>query len=149
MVLDVGGVVAGTAEFAGWTQARIAERGLLVDAPLPGGAVVERRSAEGEELLWRAKGFLYALLFRCSLPVVQRQQLTITLPASKAGAFAFLGRAPVPSHPGARIEVEYGDTADQLVGHGIAAALRLINRLEVNEVVLHARMADVEESSLR
>ncbi|MFF8974484.1 hypothetical protein [Streptomyces sp. NPDC014995] len=44
--------------------------------------------------------------------------------------------------------MEYGEIAGELVGNGIAAALRLINDLEVNEQVLYARMENVEESTL-
>jgi hypothetical protein len=46
------------------------------------------------------------------------------------------------------IEVEFGEVAEELVGHGIIRALSLINNLEVNEQVLYARMVDVEESTL-
>lgn len=46
------------------------------------------------------------------------------------------------------IEVEYGKTRDEMIGDGIVAALRLINLLEVNEQVLYARMANVEQSTL-
>ncbi|MDN3254284.1 hypothetical protein [Streptomyces sp. MA25(2023)] len=35
-----------------------------------------------------------------------------------------------------------------VVGNGITACLQLINNLEVNEVVLYARMENVEESTL-
>jgi hypothetical protein len=38
--------------------------------------------------------------------------------------------------------------AGEPVGNGIAAALRLINNLEVNEQVLYARTENVEESPL-
>jgi hypothetical protein len=47
-----------------------------------------------------------------------------------------------------QIEVEYGETADELIGHAIKACLRQINYLEINEQLLYARMANVEESSL-
>jgi hypothetical protein len=46
------------------------------------------------------------------------------------------------------LEVQYGDTADELVGTGIIAALGLINNLEVNEQVLYARMINVEQTTL-
>jgi hypothetical protein len=46
------------------------------------------------------------------------------------------------------IEVEFGEVAGELVGHGVIRALSLINNLEVNEQVLYARMINVEESTL-
>jgi hypothetical protein len=46
------------------------------------------------------------------------------------------------------VEVEFGDVAGELVGHGIVRCLSLINNLEVNEQVLYARMINVEESTL-
>ena len=46
------------------------------------------------------------------------------------------------------LEVQFGETADELVGHGITTALSLINNLEINEQVLYARMINVEESTL-
>jgi hypothetical protein len=46
------------------------------------------------------------------------------------------------------VEVEFGEVAGELVGHGIVRCLSLINNLEVNEQVLYARMINVEESTL-
>ena len=46
------------------------------------------------------------------------------------------------------LEVQFGDTADELVGHGVIATLSVINNLEVNEQVLYARMIDVEQTTL-
>jgi hypothetical protein len=46
------------------------------------------------------------------------------------------------------IEVEYGETRDEWIGDGIVAAIALINKLEMNEQVLYARMIDIEQSTL-
>ena len=46
------------------------------------------------------------------------------------------------------LEVQYGEVEGELVGHGIVAALSLINNLEINEQVLYARMINVEEATL-
>lgn len=46
------------------------------------------------------------------------------------------------------MEVEYGEVASEAVGSGVAACLRLINDLEVNEVILYNRMTNIESSSL-
>ena len=46
------------------------------------------------------------------------------------------------------VEVEFGEVAGELVGHGIVRCLSLINNLEVNEQILYARMINVEESTL-
>ena len=46
------------------------------------------------------------------------------------------------------LEIQFGETAGELVGHGIVTALSLINNLEINEQVLYARMINVEETTL-
>ena len=46
------------------------------------------------------------------------------------------------------LEVQFGETADELVGRAIIVALSVINTLEVNEQVLYARMIDIEETTL-
>lgn len=46
------------------------------------------------------------------------------------------------------LEVQFGETQDELVGRAIVCALSLINNLEINEQVLYARMINVEESTL-
>lgn len=113
---------------------------------------------------------LYALLFGdgdagVRLDRVERELLTLTMPRAKAHAIAFVLQAAteIGAHgtwrdplraadddraPNTVLQVEYGETADELVGNGIAAALKLINNLEVNEQVLYARMENVEESTL-
>ena len=46
------------------------------------------------------------------------------------------------------LEVQFGETADEVVGRAIVVALSVINSLEVNEQILYARMIDVEETTL-
>ena len=46
------------------------------------------------------------------------------------------------------LEVQYGDTPDELVGTGLVRALSVVNTLEVNEQILYARMIDVEQTTL-
>ncbi len=46
------------------------------------------------------------------------------------------------------LEVQFGETADEMVGSGIITALILVNNLEVNEQVLYARMVDIEQTTL-
>ncbi|GAA2485125.1 hypothetical protein [Streptomyces gobitricini] len=58
------------------------------------------------------------------------------------------GAAHDEQAPNTLFQVEYGEVADEFVGHGIVACLRLINNLEVNEVVLYARMENVGESTM-
>lgn len=155
-----------------WDAGRLAAEGCLVDPPPPGGPLIERghRSPLGEKLLAQAKDLLHALLFggpeqRVLLDRRQRELLTLTLPAAKAHVFGFLGEVVADlGVDGARVEptgngngerasnvlmqVEFGETAEERVGDGIVTALRLINKLELNEVVLYARMEDVEQSTL-
>ncbi|MDG9728406.1 MULTISPECIES: hypothetical protein [unclassified Streptomyces] len=147
-------------------------RGLLIDPPLKGSCLLgpEHRSPEGEHLLTEAKDLLHALLFDdeeagVCLDRVERELLTLTLPRHKAHVIAFVLRAATEigaagtwrdpggmandaRAPNTVLQVEYGEVAEELVGNGITACLRLINNLEVNEVVLYARMENVEESTL-
>jgi hypothetical protein len=46
------------------------------------------------------------------------------------------------------LEVQFGETSDEIVGNAIVAALSVINNLEINEQVLYARMINVEETTL-
>ncbi|WP_424183375.1 hypothetical protein ACOBQX_15325 [Actinokineospora sp. G85] len=151
---------------------RLAAAGALVDVPAKGGPLIgaTRRGAAAEELLCEAKDLLYALLFGgpddgVALERVARELLTLTVPVAKLGVFAFLGAAATEiaakgtwRDPGGAahdsgaantlVQVEYGETADESVGRGIIAALKVINELEVNEQILYARMSEVEESTL-
>jgi hypothetical protein len=96
---------------------------------------------------------------------VEREPLTITVPRARAGALAGVltaatgigaegtwrdpaGSAHDERAPNTLFRSEYGGVAEELVGNGIAACLRLIKHLEVNEQVLYARMDNVEESTL-
>lgn len=127
------------------------------------------RRPSGDELLEHAKDVLYGLLFgdettQTRLERVQRELLTLTLPRAKSLAFDFIPAATELSGAGmwrdpagvsndvradnVIVEVEFGEVAGELVGHGIVRALSLINNLEVNELVLYARMVNVEESTL-
>jgi hypothetical protein len=144
---------------------------LLAGAPVKGTALLtaEHRSPAGEELLEYAKDMLFALLFgdastSTTLDRVQQELLTFALPVAKAGALDFMRASTEITAAGTwqdpesvsnderaantLLEVQYGDTADELVGHGVIAALGLINNLEVNEQVLYARMIDVEQTTL-
>jgi hypothetical protein len=88
----------------------------------------------------------------------------LALPRAKAGALDFMRASTELAAAGTwqdpesvsnderadnvLLEVQFGETADELVGRGIVAALSLINSLEVNEQILYARMINVEESTL-
>lgn len=165
-------LVEATSHLAAWTSDRLVAEGCLLAPPLPGGPLVEprHRSPLGEALLAEAKDLLHALLFGTPedgvrLDRVHRELLTLTLPGAKAEVFGFLREAAaeagahsawVDPDGGAHhdravnvlMQIEYGEVAEELVGNGIVAALRLINKLEVNEVILYARMEDVEQSPL-
>jgi hypothetical protein len=158
--------------YEGLTRERLEAGGLLLAPPPKGSALVgpEHRSPAAAALLQEAKDLLYALLFATGeegvrLDRVERELLTITLPRAKAHAIAFAMQAATEigtegtwrdphrmadddRAPNVLLQVEYGEIAEELVGNGIASALRLINNLEVNEQVLYARMENVEESAL-
>jgi hypothetical protein len=129
----------------------------------------EDRSPEGEALLKGAKDMLFALLFGdestgTKLDRVQQELLTLALPRAKAWTLDFMRASTELAAAGTwqdpdsvsnderadnvLLEVQFGETADELVGRGIIAALSLINTLEVNEQVLYARMINVEETTL-
>ncbi len=146
----------------------IAENYLNKHAPPRGTALItgEFRSAEGEKLLQYAKDILFGLLFgdktlNVEFERVHRELLTLNIPRAKAGAFNFLkANAELNAletwqdstgealSDNILLEIEYGETADEMVGNGIVAALRLINHLEVNEEILYGRMSEIEQSTL-
>lgn len=170
--LDAAAVGEFVSSHATTTRESLLASGHLVPDPPAKGTVLltaEHRSVAGEELLERAKDVLFALLFGdastlTDLDRVQQELLTFALPVAKAGALDFMRASTEITAAGTwqdpesvsnderaantLLEVQYGDTADELVGHGVIAALGLINNLEVNEQVLYARMIDVEQTTL-
>ncbi|MBW8090615.1 hypothetical protein IGW14_21965 [Streptomyces hygroscopicus subsp. hygroscopicus] len=145
------------------SRERLEAEGLLVDPPPKGSELIgpAHRSAGAEELLREAKDLLYALLVAdeeagVHLDRVERALLTVTVPRAKAHTIGFLPRTAVapedgeraPHAPDTLLQVEYGEIPEELVGNGIAACLRLINNLEINEPVLYARMEHVGSGAL-
>ena len=149
----------------------IAEGYLNADAPKKGTAMLgdEHRTPQGSSLLIGAKDMLFGLLFGDDrtgtwLDRIQQELLTLALPRAKAGALDFMRASTELAAAGTwqdpesvsnderadnvLLEVQFGETADELVGRGIVTALSLINSLEVNEQILYARMINVEESTL-
>lgn len=170
--LDARAVTEFVATHETTTRESLQASGLLLPGAPPKGTVLlttEHRSPAGEELLEQAKDVLFALLFGdastlTELDRVQQELLTFALPVAKAGALDFMRASTEITAAGTwqdpesvsnderaantLLEVQYGDTVDELVGHGVIAALGLINNLEVNEQVLYARMIDVEQTTL-
>jgi hypothetical protein len=170
--LDPASIVAFTEQLDGLDREALISAGHLdPSAPEKGldpiGAAHRRES--GEALLELAKDVLYGLLFgdestATRFDRVQRELLTLTLPRAKGGAFDFIPAATELSGAGmwrdpdgvsddvradnVIVEVEFGEVAGELIGHGIVRCLSLINNLEVNEQVLYARMINIEESTL-
>ncbi|GLZ41579.1 hypothetical protein [Actinokineospora sp. NBRC 105648] len=127
----------------------------LVSPPQPGGPMItaRQRTAQGEDLLSLAKDMLYAILFGgpeqgVTLNRAHREVLTLTLPAHKASVFAFVRHTPDAGMGDVHLRIEFGEVSSEIVGDAVVAALRVINRLEINEEVLYARMADLEQSTL-
>ncbi|MEM8963497.1 MAG: hypothetical protein AAGD38_18585 [Acidobacteriota bacterium] len=128
------------------------------------------RSDKGAALLQEAHDLFYALLFgtpeqSVRLPRTRRDFLTVTLPSKKAAllerfmlavtetpaAGTWLDPEGVSDDIEARntlLQVEFGDSHDELVSDGLIATLRLINYLEVNEEILYARIEQLEKSTL-
>lgn len=172
LALDDDVLVAFLAELRGTTRDDLISRELLgATAPVKGTALLtaDHRTAAGNDLLQRAKDVLFALLFGdestdTRLDRVQQELLTIALPQAKADALDFMRASTELAAAGTwqdpdsvssderaaniLLEVQFGETASELVGAGIVTALSLINNLEINEQVLYARMINVEETTL-
>ena len=170
--LDEAGIAQFIGDNAGRERERLIADGYLLAGPPAKGTELlreEHRSPEGEALLIKAKDVLFALLFGeaktgTRLKRVQQELLTLALPRAKAMALDFMRASTELAAAGTwqdpdsvsnderadnvLLEVQFGETADELVGRGIVAALSLINNLEVNEQVLYARMINVEETTL-
>ncbi|HYI23317.1 MAG TPA: hypothetical protein VEX62_11870 [Candidatus Limnocylindrales bacterium] len=159
-------------ELAGVSREQLQADGrLAADAPAKGTLLLTstHRSDAGEELLLLAKDTLFALLFgdessNTRLDRIQHELLTLALPRGKAAALDFMRASTELSAAGTwqdpdnvsnderadnvLLEVQFGETANELVGRGIVTALSLINSLEINEQVLYARMINIEETTL-
>jgi hypothetical protein len=160
------------AEHGGATREGLESAGLIMaGAPVKGSVSLGRqhRSPEGERLLELAKDMLFALLFgdTSSSTILERTQqelLTFAVPRFKAGALDFMRASTELAAAGTwqdpesvsnderadnvLLEVQFGDTSDEVVGNGVVVALGLVNLLEVNEQVLYARMINVEQTTL-
>jgi hypothetical protein len=172
LALDPARLRAFAEAHAGVTREGLIAAGhLAADAPAKGTAALGPgdRSQSGEALLTHAKDVLFALLFGeaedgTRLERTQQELLTMAVPRFKAGALDFMQASTEISGTGTwqdpesvsnderadnvLLEVQFGEIAEELVGHGIVTALSLINNLEVNEQVLYARMINLEEATL-
>lgn len=149
----------------------IASGHLQPQAPVKGTDLLttDDRGEQGDELLQYAKDVLFALLFgdpstKTTLDRTQQELLTFALPRFKADALDFMRASTELAAAGTwqdpesvsnderadnvLLEVQYGDTDDEVVGDGIIVCLSIINNLEVNEQVLYARMLNVEQTTL-
>ena len=146
--------------------------GFLLDPPHKGKEALgpDHRSAEGEVLLQEVRDLFYALLFGDSkigvnLTRDRRDFLTVTLPTSKAPALErFLlavtefqvsgtwldpdGVSDDIGAPNTILQVEFGDSADELISEALLVVLGMLNNLEVNEQILYGRIEEVERSTL-
>jgi hypothetical protein len=146
--------------YAALDRAQLEADRFLFDPPMKGGPLIgdEHRSPEAAVMLAEAKDLLYALLFGGDMDEVrlsrtERQLLTLTVPRAKSAVFGFLSSAATGTADDDRpsrtlLQVEYGEIADEGVGRGIVAALRVINDLELNEQIPYARMENAEKSTL-
>lgn len=172
MRVDGAAVRSFIADYRDTTREGAIEGGLLLpSAPAKGTAMIEgtQRNPAGDELLQAAKDMLFALLFGdastgTALERTQHELLTLAVPRSKANALDFMRASTELAAAGTwqdpesvsnddradnvLLEVQFGDTADEIVGNAIVVALTLINNLEINEQVLYARMINVEETTL-
>lgn len=159
-------------EHRGTTRESLLASGLLLDGtPEKGTSMIgaEHRSTLGNALLERSKDVLFGLLFGdastdTTFDRVQQELLTFALPRFKASALDFMRASTELSAAGTwqdpdsvsnderadnvLLEVQYGDTEDEIIGDGIVRALSLVNNLEVNEQILYARMINIEQTTL-
>lgn len=152
-------------------DALIQENLLSPDAPAKGTDLItdEFRTSEGVALLQHAKDMLFGLLFgdestNTRFHRTRRKLLTLTVPRMKSDMLDFMKATTELNARGTWqdpkggdkdlrtdnviLEIEYGETEDEAIGHGIITALKLINNLEVNEEILYGRMENVERSTL-
>jgi hypothetical protein len=172
IALDAPTLLAFLEEWRGISrESLIASGHLLPTAPPKGTALLvsDDRGEQGDELLQYAKDVLFALLFgdaatNTRLERTQQELLTFAMPRFKAHALDFMRASTELAAAGTwqdpdsvsnderadnvLLEVQYGDTDDEIVGDGVIACLGLINNLEVNEQVLYARMLNVEQTTL-
>lgn len=172
LALEPAAVSAFTSDYGQFTRDRAVGDGYLrADAPLKGTDLLlaEHRTAAGDALLLKAKDILFALLFGdestdTRLDRVQQELLTLAIPRSKAAALDFMRASTELAAAGTwqdpqsvsnderadnvLLEVQFGETAEEIVGSALVAALSVINNLEINEQVLYARMINIEESTL-
>jgi hypothetical protein len=172
LALDRAALARFLAEHEGTTRESLLASGLLLDsAPAKGTAAITagHRSPEGEALLERAKDVLFGLLFgdestATTFDRTRQELLTFALPRHKAGALDFMRASTELTAAGTwqdpdsvsnderadnvLLEVQYGETDDEVIGDGIVRTLSLVNNLEVNEQILYARMIDVEQTTL-
>jgi hypothetical protein len=172
MALDASAVTDFTARYDGFGRERaIADGYLRESAPAKGTSALgaDARTPAGERALVEAKDMLYALLFgdpsvAVHLARVQQELLTMAVPRFKADALDFMRASTELVAAGTwqdpqsvsnderaenvLLEVQFGETADEIVGRAVVVALSVINNLEINEQVLYARMINVEESTL-
>jgi hypothetical protein len=154
------------------TRTRLMQDGhLLPTAPAQGTKLIAERyrTGRGELLLQQAKDVLFSLLFgdesmSIAFQRTERELLTLTVPRAKVNALEFMKASTELTGAGTWqdpddvssderadnviIEVEYGEMPCEMIGDGIATALRLINALEVNEQILYGRMTNIEQSTL-
>jgi hypothetical protein len=172
MGVDANVVRRFTAESNGISrESAIAAGWLLADSPAKGTAAIDEShlTTAGQKLLTMAKDMLFALLFGDSatgtrLERVQQELLTLAVPRAKADALDFMRASTELAAAGTwqdpssvsnderadnvLLEVQFGETSDEIVGTAIVTALSVINNLEINEQVLYARMINVEQSTL-
>ena len=158
--------------FKGLTREALIAGKHLKDPPHKGKEAVDasHRSETGEALLTEAHDVFYALLFcdqglGVALKRTKRDFLTVTLPSKKASSLERFMLAVTETRVAGTwldpegvsddvevsntvLQVEFGDTDDDLVCDALIAVLGLINSLEVNEQILYARIEKIARSTL-
>jgi len=159
-------------QYDSYRRPQLENEGYLINHPPRKGTNViapKYRSEKGQLLLEEAKDVLFAILYgdenmHVRFDRVEQELLTLTMPRFKSAAVEFLqATTEIDSmgtwhDPGGVsnderadniiIQIEYGEVASERIGDGVLTTLRLINNLEVNELILYARMINVEQSSL-
>jgi len=170
--IDLNAVKEIRTEFDSYTRESLEKNGHINNAEHKGLKIVPSnlRSEEGNQLLVRAKDFLFALLFcgkkhGVNIERTKRDELTITIASDKANCLeSFMiavtefpargvwydseGISDDENATNTVMQVEFGDDEQGVCASALMSALKLINNLEINEEILYCRIEQAKYSSL-
>lgn len=153
------------------TREELEQNNFLLNPPHMGLDIIapHQRSSTGKLLLEKARDILYTCLYgdetiNIHLARIKEEILTIMLPASKSDTLFFLkavteveakgtwldpeGVSNDQQAPNHKLQIEFRNDKDGIIGLTVLVALKLINFLQVNEQILYCYLEKIERSSL-